>query len=255
MVYSSGSPSDYPSFELYSFWNGLRGSQKINGIDNPETSQSLWVMRLQQMPGVVRFENEFGIFEVTYRIPPRLPWLAFSFGLGPYLYNYSVPGSTDSVSTVAALGTGYASFFLHEAMRIVSFQAFPVHPKFSADIGGYLLWEQTRAIDDRFSMGVLLGGHVLMFIADDQLNFGFSAPQGVEVTIRDFLVRSYNLSVGGFFYPLIENRSYINTWVRWGNAKYFGELNYIKWNEPYRGGSVLSESLGISFGFPLAKFL
>lgn len=255
MVYSSGSPSDFPSFELFSFWNGLQGRQKINNIESIETSDGIWVMRLQQSPGVVYFENELGRFEVKYRIPARLPWVSVGFGIGPYLYNYEVPNSLENTNTVTALGTGYASFFLHESMRIVSFQAFPIHSKFSADVGVYLLWEQTRAIDDRFSMSVLLGGHSVLFLADGELNAGFSGPQGVEVTIRDFLLRSYNLNLGGFFYPLIENRSYVNTWIRWGNAKYFGEINYIKWNEPYRGSSVFSESVGLSFGFPVARFL
>jgi hypothetical protein len=75
------------------------------------------------------------------------------------------------------------------------------------------------------------------------------------VVFRDFLATNPNQTAGAVQYPAIARRSYYNVWLRWGSGAFFGELNFIAWKEPHAGGASESQSLGISFGTPVARFL
>jgi hypothetical protein len=77
----------------------------------------------------------------------------------------------------------------------------------------------------------------------------------VELGFRDFILKGENLTLGSFFYPLIADRSYINTWLRFGSGKLFYEFNFIQWQEPISGGSFGAKSAGLSIGFPLLRAL
>jgi hypothetical protein len=73
---------------------------------------------------------------------------------------------------------------------------------------------------------------------------------------RDLPFRRNNLTFGAFAYPFAGERSYYNIWVRWGMGPYFGEVNYIKWDEIVRSGTLVgAEMWGLSFGMPLMEFL
>jgi hypothetical protein len=140
-------------------------------------------------------------------------------------------------------------------MKIASFTAVPVKPSPEIDTGIYLVLEQFRGLDDRIGMNFLLGAHALSFTSRGVRDTRWSAPQGIELGFRDFLLRGENLTVGSFFYPLIADRSYINTWIRFGSGRVFYEFNFIQWQEPIAGGSFGAKSAGLSIGFPLFRAL
>ena len=184
-------------------------------------------------------------FEVAVPTPERFHPFWFSVGIGPYSHR----------NVLRAFPTFYAGYYFNDGMRIASFSAIPIKSDPEIDTGLYLVAEQFRGIDERISVSLLLGAHLLGF-TDGGIRYSrMSAPQGVELGFRDFLQRSQNLTFGGFFYPLISNRFYINSWVRYGNSKLFGELNFINWQEPTPSGTFTSKSLGLSIGFPLFRAL
>ena len=97
-----------------------------------------------------------------------------------------------------------------------------------------------------------------MFRSNDQHYLRPGGPQGIEIVYRDAFKRAHNFSVGAFAYPPINDRSYYNVWLRWGTGKFFGELNFISWREKagtYDSQTVFNRSMGVSFGFPLFRFL
>ena len=87
-------------------------------------------------------------------------------------------------------------------MRIVMFSALPIHTTFFVDTGIYILLEQARVFDTRFSVNFLLGGHLLAFPYRNDKYFRFSFPQGIEIVFREFPARRYYVSAGAFLYPL-----------------------------------------------------
>jgi hypothetical protein len=141
-----------------------------------------------------------------------------------------------------------------ETVRAVAFNATAIHSSFFTDQGFYLLIEQFRVLDQRFSLNLLLGAHAIAFAREKNVYARFGAPQGVEMVYRDFISRYYNLSMGGFVYPPIQGKSYYNLWLRWGTRGLFGEINYLAWREPFGSESLTTSSVGISLGFPLAQF-
>lgn len=56
-----------------------------------------------------------------------------------------------------------------------------------------------------------------------------------------------NFLFGGFFLPKIDERYYVNAWVRYGTNQYFLELNFIEWQEPKP--YFYSKSFGLSMDF------
>jgi hypothetical protein len=133
------------------------------------------------------------------------------------------------------------------------FSAFPIRKSPEVDTGVYVIVEQFRGIDERVTLNLLLGAHALSFRHQGEYLNRMSAPQGVEMSFRDCLLRTQNLTLGGFFYPRIEGRSYVNTWIRYGNSKFFTEFNFINWQEPVTNGSFSVKSAGLSIGFPLFR--
>ena len=184
-------------------------------------------------------------FELKSTISPVFHPLSLSVGLGPY-------SNQDRWGPFATL---YAAYYFNEQMKLVSFSALPLRSNPQIDTGLYVISEQFKGFDERVAVSLLLGAHALSFEAQGARQFKFSAPQGVEVNFRDAFGPNKNMMVGGFYYPMISDRSYINTWVRYGTGGLFWELNYIHWQEPVHQASVESRSFGLSLGFPLFKAL
>ena len=253
-VFTYGESHKVGSLELYVFWDNVGQNVSVDRIETASSLDSVWLIRARKQPGVVRFQSKRGSFDLNYRVGDRAYWAFLGVGIGPYLYR--VDGGSDRISTVAPVLTIYSSFLLTEAMRIVAFNATSIHSSFFTDLGLYLMIEQVRAIDSRFSLRFLLGGHTLGFRYQGKTYFRISAPQGIEVTFNDFLKKNHNLGLGGFLHPSFSgSRSYYNVWIRWGKPSFFVEYNFISWREEVDNNLMVnSRSSGISVGFPLAQF-
>ena len=191
-----------------------------------------------------RQANQDDSFELEIKVAEKFHPLSVALGLGPYSHQ-------DEIRVFATL---YASYYMNETMKLAAFGAAPVRKNPELDIGFYLITEQFKGLDERLAVNLLLGAHTLSFVASGERKFSFSAPQGIEFIFRDFLLRRQNFSFGGFFYPVVNDRSYVNTWVRYGAATFF-ELNFIQWREPNAGDSYSAKSFGLSVGFPLFRAL
>jgi hypothetical protein len=176
-------------------------------------------------------------------LPERFRPLTVSLGLGPYSH----------MEVLRPFATVYAAYLFNDALKMALFSAFPIRKSPEVDTGLYVIVEQFRGIDERVTLNLLLGAHALSFRSQGEYLHRWSAPQGVEMSFRDCLVRTQNLTLGGFFYPKIEGRSYVNTWIRYGNAKFFTEFNFITWQEPITTGTFSVKSAGLSIGFPLFR--
>jgi hypothetical protein len=82
----------------------------------------------------------------------------------------------------------------------------------------------------------------------------FSGPQGVEFIFRDLGLPRYNLGLGIFANPGIGDRTYYNAWLRYGTSSVFAEINYIAWKLQYNNERYFHRSVGLSVGFPIARF-
>ena len=176
-------------------------------------------------------------------LPERFRPLTVSLGLGPYSH----------MEVLRPFATIYAAYLFNDALKMALFSAFPIRKSPEVDTGVYVIVEQFRGIDERVTLNLLLGAHALSFRSQGEYLHRMSAPQGVELSFRDCLLRTQNLTLGGFFYPKIEGRSYVNTWIRYGNSKFFTEFNFINWQEPVTAGSFMVKSAGLSIGFPLFR--
>ena len=151
--------------------------------------------------------------------------------------------------------TLYAGYSFDPSTRLVYFSAVAAHQRGYIGQGLYLWLEQFRAFDERLSMNLLLGANLLIYRRKQSAVTRISAPQGVEFILRDVAGINHNLTVGAFLYPAIAGSAYYDGWIRWGSARYFGELNFLYWREPHSSGSTRSQTLGLSFGMPLLRFL
>ena len=192
-----------------------------------------------------------GAFELHYRVPVHPHLGSFGGGLGPYLYSTDFNEHAESLN---ALITLYVSYALSESARLVAFDATAVSSRWSSDFGLYLNTESSRVLDEHVSLVVMLGAHVVVF-RQEGLQYRLSAPQGVEIIVRDLPLRGFNLTAGGFFFPILGGRSYLNGWLRYGRGGYFGEINFIDWRETVGDRIVGARSLGLSFGMPFFGFL
>jgi hypothetical protein len=193
---------------------------------------------------------EVGDLKIQSTVPNRFRFFSVGAGIGPYLYSVSESGLTER--NWIPIPTLYASYFLRDSLRIVSFGSVAPHRKGNADIGLYSWIEQFRGIDDHLSVILLIGARSLVFRTDGVLHTRFTIPQGLELIWREFLIPRYSLHVGGFLYPKNDGRSYTNTWIRFGKSSVFGEVNYIHWRENLSNDrSVDNKSVGLSIGFPL----
>jgi hypothetical protein len=217
---------------------------RVNGVET--TSEDGVTHMISHTPQVQEFHLEKGqdSLDLKVAVAERFHPAWISMGIGPYSHQ----------NQVRAFPTIYAGYYFSEGMRLASFSAIPIKPDPEIDTGLYLVSEQFRGIDERIHMSLLLGAHVLAFTSEGKRYSVMSAPQGIELGFKDFLFRGQNLTWGGFFYPKITNRSYVNTWVRFGNGRLFYEFNFINWQEPTDSGTFSAKSMGVSVGFPLVRF-
>ncbi len=224
--------------------SGVR-SIRINGEASESADGVSHLLSFNPESGVYHLEKGGDSFDLKIPVPERFHPLWVSLGIGPYSHQ----------NVVRAFPTIYAGYYFSEGMKLASFSAFPIRAKPEVDTGLYLVSEQFRGIDERINFNLLLGAHVLSFHSDGKQYIRMSAPQGIEIGFRDFLIRRQNFTFGGFFYPLISNRSYINSWIRFGNSNLFYEFNFIQWQEPTDTGTFSAKSAGVSIGFPLFRAL
>lgn len=193
------------------------------------------------------FQNGQDSFELHASVAPVFHNLGVSLGVGPYSSNNSYGNMN------VAFATLYASYYFNDALKIAAFGALPIRSKPELDFGSYLVMEQFRGVDERISLNLLLGAHLLSYVSptDGRRVNAMSGPQGVELTFRDLFFNNMNFVIGGFFYPKLNERSYLNAWVRYGLGPYFAELNFIEWQEP--NPYFYSKSFGVSVGFPLFR--
>lgn len=183
-------------------------------------------------------------FELEASVAPLFHHLGLSAGVGPY----------SSRNVVKPFVTIYGSYFFNDALKIATFAALPIRPSPEIDWGGYLVMEQFRGVDERISLNLLLGAHLLSYVSGTgERTNAISGPQGIELIFRDLFCKNMNFMFGGFFYPKINERSYLNAWVRYGTNSVFAELNFIEWQEP--NPYFYSKSFGLSIGFPLFRAL
>jgi len=237
----------------------------LGGQRLPEIRPSVYALRLWSKPGKIEISSvpqkevkgseSSGRTEVTleYSLGKRFYNGFFGGGIGPYQYDFS--GSQGSTSGIRPLLTLYGGYFLSEPMRIVLFNATSMDEHYFSDTGLYLSLDQFTGLDGHVAFKLLLGLHGLAFPTRLGPQLNFSLPQGFEFTLKDVGGRNRNVLAGAFLYPPINDRSYYNVWLRWGSSRFFGELNYIKWSEPYSGGITSSSSLGLTVGGHIWSFL
>lgn len=251
-VFVRGEESAASSLEAFVYWDNVGQAIQIEGVNTQSGSSSLWPLRLRSKPGVVQVKAGERIRRITYHVSEKAHLLSLGAGVGPYQYTFL--SSSGDVRTVTPLLTLYGSFFITETMRLVAFNAMPLHTRFYSDLGIYLNSESFRFLDDRVSVNLMLGGHTIAFREKNRMNYRVSTPQGFEVGFADAFRKGYNLSAGAFIYPPIKGQSYYNLWLRYGLGGYFAEFNYIGWRERFDDIGVYSRSVGISFGMPIGRF-
>jgi hypothetical protein len=254
MVRSRQGSAEFPTFEVYLHWDGPQGPVKANGIPIEPAVPGLWLIRLGGERSSVEISDGSGHrFELRFQIPRKLSYASLGLGVGPYGY-YFEDGVT-TVSRTLPITTMYGSYFLTESSRLVFFDAFAPGNRWYNDIGFYFNNESSRALDDRMSVNILLGFHVIGFRAASSVAYRLGVPQGFELIFRDAFATRYNLSAGGFFYPPIAGKTYYNAWFRYGTSRLFAEINYIAWSElGPENEKVYSRSLGFTIGAPLFLF-
>ncbi len=69
-------------------------------------------------------------------------------------------------------------------------------------------------------------------------------------------MRAFDAQLGGFVYPPIQRKAYVNVYVRYGRPGLYVELDYIHWTEVLEPDlKVATHSVGLSVGFPVLSFL
>ncbi len=226
-------------------WETEGGSRQLRVGEAVEEAPDGITHLLSLSRSTPRYELAKGQDSMTIAapLPERFRPLTVSLGLGPYSH----------LEVLRPFATVYAAYLFNDVLKMALFSAFPIRKSPEVDTGVYLIVEQFRGIDERVTLNLLLGAHALSFRSGGEYLHRMSAPQGIEMSFKDCLIRTQNLMLGGFFYPKIEGRSYVNTWVRYGNSKFFTEFNFITWQEPVTGGVFAAKSAGLSIGFPLFR--
>jgi len=254
-VRSLGKDARVPQLEIVVYWDGAREPLMIQGLPEPEVSSSTWRIRTGPRSTPIRISSGEGTeLEISVKLPQRLSTAFLGAGVGPYSYIFDDgAGTADStVRQTAPIVTLYGSYFLSETSRVIFFDAFSVHRRAYNDFGLYFSSESSRALDEKFSVNILLGFHIVSFSSNGVLQNNMGAPQGFEMILRDVFGKTRNLSVGGFFYPPIDGKAYYNAWLRVGTPRLFGEINYLSWREKTDANAhALSRSMGICIGAPL----
>ncbi len=252
LVYVYGQEHRTSSLEMFVYWDNFSEKVLVDGVETEPTSTSLWALRLRSSPGEVVLKSGNSEIKLQYRIAEKLHYSNWGMGIGPYLYTFESEDKNTHDTLVPYL-TFYQSFFITEAMRVVGFGAMPVHSAFYSDLGIYLNSEYLKILDQRLLINIMLGAHVIGFKTLGETHFILGGPQGIEMTFRDFFKKSYNFSLGAFIYPPSSGKLYYNAWVRLGSSGFFGEFNYIAWQEVLPQGRIYSRSIGLSVGFPLFR--
>jgi hypothetical protein len=249
------------SLEIVVFWDGVGATIDVDGIATPSRGASVWSIRASSSPGSVSLRAGDHSVMLHYGVPAEPRHGFVGLGIGPYYDSFRDSGiDTQRVQRVEPLATAYGSFGLSPTSRLVAFNATPMRKGAYSDTGLYLQRKTSETLDRRVVFSVFLGAHLLYFQARGKPFFRPSAPQGVEVMVRDAGPRGKNLTLGGLVNPGIGGRSYYNGWLRWGSARLFLELNYIGWNEraidPSTAGDTIDlKSFGVSLGGQLFRFL
>jgi hypothetical protein len=254
MVRSALKGHDLPSLEVYVHWDGAPLPLKFQNDPVEPMAPGVWVFRLGPQRTQIQVENARGQkLAIQFSVPQRLSYASLGLGVGPYSYFREDPGF--SLSRVQPLTTFYGSYFLTEHSRMVFFDAYAPGQRWYNDFGVYFNNETSRALDDRLSVNVLLGFHIIGFRATSGVAFRFGVPQGFEMIFRDAFLPRYSASIGGFFYPPIGGKSYYNTWIRYGTTQLFAEINYIQWSElGLQDEPVFTRTVGLCVGAPLLLF-
>jgi hypothetical protein len=254
MITLNGPKKGGNHLELWFYWDGLKGDITQSGAKVEQVRPMLSILRAEAKPGEIKVRSGDAEMNLSYRMPETLRRGSLLAGLGPYRYSFSGERA-DTVKATIPLLTIYAGYTLTETLRIVGFNATAIHSRWFTDAGIYLYSQSIRTIDSHLLVNLLLGGHAIAFQSGGSTVIRARLPQGVELVYRDAFLRGYSASLGGFFYPPINQISYYNTWLRFGSGTFFAELNYISWQERGLGGFVRSTSAGVSIGFPLFRFL
>ena len=253
MVSSARARERAATLELYLTWDQAGPQVTANGALVRPRAAAFYTLRVSKGPGTVRLEARGSELELAYFLPPELHAAFVGAGVGPYYYHFRRPES--DLKTAVPMITVYGGYSFTPKARVVYFNATAVHSRGFSDQGLYLWLEQTRFLDERVSVNLLLGANLLIYHRVHKWVPRINGPQGVELIYRDFLGRAKNLTVGGFLYPEIAGSAYYNGWLRWGSMRFFGEVNFLYWREPYHSGPTESTSVGLTFGMPLARFL
>jgi hypothetical protein len=238
--------------QLYLLWDQA-GEVSIEGVRARPSHDVLYRQRVTGRSGSTMLSAAGKRVVLAYSVPDPIYAGFLGAGIGPYYFH--TEDDRRSFEGFTQLLTVYAAYTVDPTTRFVYFNAVALHREGSIDQGLYLWLEQMRIFDDRVSLNFLLGANVLAYRRHGEVEARLGFPQGIEITVRDFLVRNHKLMLGAFIYPPIGGRSYYNAWLRWGSPQLFGEINWIEWEEPHASGASISRSLGLSIGMPLFGFL
>ncbi len=241
------------TLELYLLWDHVGSSIEVDGMPRTPSSDGLIFARVSTRPGEIALSARAQTLTLAYFVPDPLHAAFAGAGLGPALY--SLEGPLSSAHTVVPLLTLYAGYSFDPETRLVYFSALAGQQRGYVGQGLYLWIEQFRAFDDRLSLNLLLGANMLLYRRGARAVTRVAAPQGVELILRGLAGANHNLTVGGFVYPDLGGSVYYDGWLRWGSTRLFGELNFLYWREPHSTGSTQSQTLGLSLGMPLVRFL
>jgi hypothetical protein len=252
------------SVELHAFWDNAR-NVRVDGvaIENAQSASRELVLRLN--PEAKRLELRAEpdmVVTLEYAAPSRAHGAMIELGIGPNVHHWlgvldnPIAGTLrDPFYVLSPLAVMNLSYEISDTLRLISFNAVNLNRRWDADLGFYVNYEAMRVLDRRFTVNLLIGAHAVSFMTADGYVLKFGAPQGTEVIFRDAFVRNFDLSLGGFLYPEISNKSYYNVYLRYGTPNLFGEINVIEWSEPLKSGVIAStKSLGLTVGFPLVRF-
>jgi hypothetical protein len=253
MVRTGRGAGTSPTLELYVVWDHPGGPVTFNGAASQPRVPGLYTFRVTRGPGSLRLGARGHELKLGYFLPLDYHAGFVGAGVGPYYYEFDRPER--HIQTVAPVLTVYAGYSFTPTARVVYFNATTFHRYGFSDSGFYLWTEQTRFFDDRISFNVLLGANLLVYHRVNRFVWRINAPQGIELIFRDFFARNRNVTVGGFLYPDISGSAYYNGWLRWGSPRFFGEVNYLYWREPFTSGSTKAQTFGVTFGMPLFRFL
>ena len=260
------------SLEIVVFWDNVGQIVKVDGTPTDAGGDSIWNLRASSTPGFIALEAGDHKVTIRYSLASWPRKANIGVGIGPYFDTYEGTGN-DARQTIEPVATLYGSYALSPWSRLVMFNATPMRADTYSDTGFYLQKRTSEALDRRVVGNVFLGGHFLAFTAEDpfappgerdrkKIFFRFGAPQGVEFTVRDVGGQGWNVVAGILSNAAIGGTAYYNGWLRYGNSAGFVEINYIQWKELIANPEdeddtrdVVLQSIGISFGFPLFKFL